>query len=146
MPFWNEKTLWEMSNEEWDCLCDRCGLCCLIKLRDADTKEVFYTSVACKLLDLDICQCKDYPNRYSKVPSCLELSPEKVYQYDWLPSTCAYRLVAMGLDLERWHPLISGNFESVHFAGISLRGSLLSEEDINMKDLFDYIVQVEPKP
>jgi uncharacterized protein len=144
-PFWKEKTLWEMNDEEWDSLCDRCGLCCLIKLRDADTREVFYTSIACKLLDLKICQCKDYPNRYSKVPSCLDLSPQQVYQYDWLPPTCAYRLVALGYDLNGWHHLISGNYECVHTAGITLRGSQVSEEEVDMSNLFDYIVQINPK-
>jgi uncharacterized cysteine cluster protein YcgN (CxxCxxCC family) len=138
--FWKHKSLWEMTQEEWELLCDRCGLCCLLKLRDADTDEVFYTSAACKLLDLDICQCKDYPNRYKKVPSCLNLTPRQVYQYEWLPSTCAYVKISRNQDLDWWHHLISGSMLTVHQAGISLRGRMISEDKINARELFDYVI------
>ena len=142
--FWKTKSLWELTKEEWELLCDRCGLCCLLKLRDADTEEVFYTSVACRLLDLDLCQCKDYPNRYTRVPSCLDLTPRQVFQYDWLPPTCAYVKISRSENLDGWHYLISGSTDTVHQAGISLRGRMISEEDINAKKLFDYVID-EPK-
>ena len=125
--FWKRKSLAEMSIAEWESLCDGCGLCCLNKLEDADTGEVATTSVACRWLDLGTCRCADYANRLSNVPDCISLTPARVRELDWLPASCAYRLVAEGDDLFWWHPLVSGDPEGVHRAGVSVRGRAVPE-------------------
>jgi uncharacterized cysteine cluster protein YcgN (CxxCxxCC family) len=127
IPFWQRKSLDEMTRKEWESLCDRCARCCLIKLQDADTDEVSYTDVACKLLDTESCTCSKYTQRSKLVPDCLSLTPDLVRELAWLPSTCAYRLVAEGQDLYWWHPLVSGDPETVHLAGVSVRGRCLPE-------------------
>jgi hypothetical protein len=126
-PFWKTKRLGEMTQAEWESLCDGCGKCCLHKLEDVDTGEVSYTNVACRQLDLGTCRCSHYDARKRLVPDCLVLTPEAVETMDWLPESCAYRLIAAGKDLAWWHPLVSGNPETVHQAGISVRGRAISE-------------------
>lgn len=118
-----------MSRQEWESLCDGCGKCCLHKLQDADTDEIFPTNVACRLLDVETCRCTDYSNRKVKVPDCVQLSPKTAGTLNWLPSTCAYRLIANGEDLPHWHPLVSGDSETVHVAGVSVRGRAVSETE-----------------
>lgn len=137
-PFWKTKTLEEMNRQEWESLCDGCGQCCMHKLRDDDTDELFLTSVACTLLDPKTAQCSNYPGRKKKVPDCIFLTPEIIHTVDWLPETCAYKLVAEGQDLYDWHPLISGNPDTVHEAGISVRGKIRAF-DHEMKDEQDYL-------
>lgn len=145
-PFWKTKTLEEMSPAEWESLCDGCGKCCLAKLEDEDTGEIHWTSVGCRLFDGATCRCTDYPNRLQKVPDCIGLTPEKVRSLSWLPSTCGYRLVAQGRDLFAWHPLRSGRSESVHEAGISMRGRLTAVETelAEPEDYFDHMLEEEP--
>ncbi len=126
-PYWRTKTLEEMTRAEWEALCDGCARCCLIKLEDDDTGEIAYTDIACRLLDIGTCRCTRYRRRLRLVPQCVELTPEEVRKLDWLPSTCAYRLVAEGRDLAWWHPLVSGDPETVHKAGISVRGRVVPE-------------------
>lgn len=126
-PFWRSKQLAEMTQEEWESLCDRCGRCCLHKLRDEDTNELSFTNVACRLLDLNTCQCSDYARRKRRVPDCVSLTPEALRDIDWLPPTCAYRRLRDGKDLLWWHPLVSGDPDTVHQAGISVRGRAISE-------------------
>ncbi len=127
--FWERKSLSEMTPEEWESLCDGCALCCMHKVEDEDSGEVFYTNLACRLLDTDSCRCTDYANRVKQVADCLSLTPGDKSAFEWLPATCAYRLLSRGEPLFDWHPLISGDPESVHAAGISVRGQVLSERD-----------------
>lgn len=123
-PFWKTKTLEEMTSEEWESLCDRCGRCCLMKLMDEDTNEVYYTDVVCSFFDTDKCQCRDYMNRQKEINDCVRLTPEEVRTLSWLPATCAYRLVKEGKPLYPWHHLRSGSFEMIHKAGISIKGKI----------------------
>lgn len=127
--YWKRKSLAEMNAGEWEGLCDGCALCCMHKLEDEATGEIFYTDVACKLLDLGSCRCGDYANRARRVADCLVLSVDRPQEFDWLPASCAYRRLARGQDLPAWHPLLTGDPESVHAAGISLRGAVVSERD-----------------
>ncbi|MSO91964.1 MAG: YcgN family cysteine cluster protein [Rhodospirillales bacterium] len=129
IPFWREKTLAEMTRDEWESLCDGCGKCCLGKVDDPKTGALRQTDVACRLLDPDTCRCSSYADRKRFVPDCVVLTPAKVATLSWLPGTCAYRLVAAGRDLYAWHPLVSGDSESVHRAGISVRGRMVSERE-----------------
>ena len=138
-PFWRRKTLAEMTRGEWESLCDGCAKCCLDKLQDEDTGEISYTEVACRLLDLGTCRCTDYANRKRFVPDCVVLTARTVARLTWLPSTCAYRLVSEGKDLEWWHPLVSGDPETVHRAGISVRGRAVPEALAG--DLEDHVVR-----
>ena len=159
LPFWRTKKMSEMTPHEWESLCDGCGRCCLNKLSDIDTGETVYTDVGCKLLNTQTCGCADYANRQKKVHDCVRLSWRNIRRLTWLPPTCGYVLVAEGKDLPWWHPLISGRADTVHEAGISVRGKVsASEVDVPDRDLVDYIVKwpvkwpkgsrgkVKPKP
>ncbi|WP_439496959.1 YcgN family cysteine cluster protein [Bosea sp. (in: a-proteobacteria)] len=140
-PFWRSKTLDEMSPQEWESLCDGCGRCCLVKLEDEDTGRIHATDIGCRLFDAGACRCKDYSARSTKVPDCVTLTPEAVRTLPWLPPTCAYRLIGEGRDLPWWHPLVSGDPETVVAAGISVRGRVFaSEEEIDEDDLPERIV------
>lgn len=141
LPFWKRKKLEEMTREEWESLCDGCARCCLYKLEDEDTGEIYYTRVVCRLLDTYRCRCTAYENRTTLMPTCLVLNPDMVRQLRWMPKTCAYRLVAEGKDLAWWHPLVSGDPNTVHEAGISVRWSTLAEKDVDMDNLEDYITE-----
>ncbi len=127
-PFWKTTPLAAMTVEQWESLCDGCGRCCLHKLRDEDTGELAFTRVACRLLDHQTCRCTNYADRQRIVPDCVALRPEDLSRIDWLPPSCAYRLVAEGQDLPSWHPLRTGDPDSVHRAGVSVRGRAVDEQ------------------
>lgn len=139
--FWETKTLAEMTPQEWELLCDGCGKCCLIGLEDADTGQIYLTDVACRLLDGATCRCRDYENRKAHVPDCVRLTPENVGELAWLPRTCAYRLIHQGEPLRPWHPLVSGDPESVHAAGISVRGKVRPEGRMKTRHLIKRITR-----
>jgi len=130
-----------MTPAEWEALCDGCGRCCLLKLEDADTAEVAFTRVGCRLLDPDTCRCGNYPLRKQLVPDCVVLTPANIAEIAyWMPETCAYRLLWQGQPLADWHPLVSGDPDSVHRAGISLRGRIVPEYEIDEDDLEDHLL------
>ena len=140
--FWKHKPLKSLTSEEWEALCDGCGKCCLNKLEDEDTGEVALTRIACRLLDDQSCKCGQYPIRHQFIPDCIVLKPSNIDENAyWMPKTCAYRLLWSGQPLFDWHPLISGNPETVHSANISVRGMILSEFDINEEDWEDHIIE-----
>ena len=141
-PFWQAKRLEEMSEAEWEALCDGCGKCCLNKIEDIETGAIAPTRVACRLLDLGSCRCADYPNRKRLVSDCIVLTPANVAEIPWMPKTCAYRRIAEGQGLAWWHRLVAGDDEAVHRAGISVRGRVVSERRIR-RPLEDYVVDWE---
>jgi uncharacterized cysteine cluster protein YcgN (CxxCxxCC family) len=140
--FWKEKSLKEMTVDEWEALCDCCGRCCLEKLEDEDTGEILYTCVACSLLDIDICRCTDYQNRHTRNPSCKILTPDSLEHYNWMPETCAYRLIMEGKDLPEWHPLISNDSEAIHTAEISVRDVAVPINHIDSDELGEFVIEL----
>jgi uncharacterized cysteine cluster protein YcgN (CxxCxxCC family) len=145
-PFWKTKTLEEMTPAEWESLCDGCGKCCMAKLEDEDTGKIHWTSVGCRLFDAGLCRCSDYEHRLERVEDCVQLTPENVRTLTWLPSSCAYRLLAEGQELRWWHPLVSGRPETVHEAGISMRGRVSASENelADTEEYFDHLLEFEP--
>lgn len=139
-PFWVRKSLTELTDSEWESLCDGCGKCCLHKLEDDESGELLFTAVACRLLDGDTCRCRDYAHRKARVPDCLTLRASDLEQLKWLPATCAYRLLYEGEGLPPWHHLVSGSRETVHEAHVSVRHRVISEEDVNDEDWDLYII------
>ena len=143
-PFWLTKTLDDMTPAEWESLCDGCGRCCLNKIEDEDTGAIHLTKVACKLLDLRSCQCRDYPHRKVHVPDCIQIDPAQVRSLSWLPDSCGYRRVEERRGLDWWHPLVSGSPDTVHEAGISLRGWAKSERTIKAENFSRYLIEDFP--
>ena len=138
-PFWEIKSLTEMNPGEWESLCDGCGLCCLVRFEDEDSGEVIPTRVHCKLFDSDLCRCTDYENRKQHVPDCIKLTPGNIQELQWMPPSCAYRRLDEGKPLPAWHPLITGDPESVHKAGVSIRGQTLNENELaEPEDALEY--------
>lgn len=138
--FWEQKALSDMDPQEWEALCDRCGRCCLVKIEDQDSGDLFYTNVVCKYLDSRRCRCTNYRERSELVPDCIKVTPEVAYNETWLPDTCAYRLLAEGKPLYDWHPLLSGDPDSVHDAGISVRDRVVSERHVHPDELAEHLV------
>jgi len=141
-PYWRRKTLDQMTLQEWESLCDGCGKCCLVKLEDEDTGKIHYTDVACALLDTGACRCTDYGNRQQRIPDCVTLTPENINRVkNWMPSSCAYRLLADGKPLPDWHHLECGDTQAVHHARKSVRGRCVTETGIEIDDLPARIVR-----
>jgi len=140
--FWETTDLASLDEAQWEALCDGCARCCLQKLADADTGDVYYTDVACGLLDIATCRCTDYSRRRHRMPACIQLTPERVLSSPWLPATCAYRLRALGRPLPRWHHLISGNRNDVHASGASIRGKAVSMADPTDADLMARVIEM----
>ncbi|OIQ32267.1 MAG: hypothetical protein BM562_05190 [Alphaproteobacteria bacterium MedPE-SWcel] len=139
--FWEKKPLRQLSPREWEALCDGCGKCCLNKLEDEDTGEVALTRVACRLLDDNSCQCAHYETRHSFIPECIVLRPDNLDTHAyWMPQTCAYRRLWEGKSLPEWHPLLTGDPDSVHREGVSVRGITVSEFDVPLEEWEDYII------
>jgi uncharacterized cysteine cluster protein YcgN (CxxCxxCC family) len=138
--FWEQLPLDQLNPEQWEALCDGCGRCCLQKFKNATTGKIYYTWVACYLLDIQTCRCCDYHQRHILVADCVELTPGNIKRLHWLPRTCAYRLVAQGKRLPEWHPLISNDPQSVHQAGISIRHKAISEVLVHPEDMEAYII------
>ena len=137
--FWETKSLNQMTKVEWESLCDGCGKCCLHKLEDIDTGEVSVSNVSCSFLDQTSCKCKDYNNRNENVPDCIQLDLKNLKKLDWLPSTCAYRLIDEGESLHDWHHLISGSSETIHERGMSVRDCSVNES--SLKNVEEYILE-----
>lgn len=137
--WWQEKSLTEMNTQEWESLCDGCARCCLIKLQDDDTDEIYLTNVACQYLDLDQCRCQEYVNRRVLVPTCVRLTPDNIEaELYYMPDTCAYKLIWQGLDLPEWHPLKGGNTQQ---SGMSISSFAILENQVNEDDLEDHIIE-----
>ncbi|ATO33236.1 hypothetical protein DZA65_02251 [Dickeya dianthicola] len=129
-PFWETQTLEQMSDDEWEALCDGCGRCCLHKLIDEDTDQLYFTNVACNQLNIKSCQCRNYARRFEYEPDCIKLTRENLLSFDWLPETCAYRLIHEGKGLQPWHPLLSGSKAAMHQQRISVRNIAVRESEV----------------
>ena len=139
--FWRSKTLEQMTETEWESLCDGCALCCLHKVEDEDTEEVFYTTVVCNLLDTNTCRCTQYERRSELVPNCVKLRPEDVSEFHWLPPSCSYRLLYEGHQLPAWHPLETGSERSVLEANASVLSYYeVKDNEISENEIIDYII------
>ncbi len=139
-PFWKTKTLEEMTPSEWESLCDGCAKCCVHKIEDEDSGKVYFTNVACRLLDINTCQCQDYEHRSEEVKDCLPLTPQMVREVGWLPESCAYRRLAEGRGLAWWHPLISEDKNTIHLADVSVCGKVIPEKMVDLSRLEDWVV------
>lgn len=140
LPFWKTKALNELTREEWESLCDGCARCCIVKFQDEDSGHIYHTNVVCEYLDVYHCRCTRYAERSVLVPTCVTLTPKLAAELEWMPETCAYRLLAEGKPLPLWHPLVCGDPNAVHKAGISVRGKVVSGKDVEDEDLPDYVV------
>ena len=136
--FWKTKSLKEMTKAEWESLCDHCGVCCLHSVQNGKTGKIMHLAISCQYLDESVCQCLVYECRSLIAENCIELSPDKIRQMNWLPYTCAYRSLAEGRKLEWWHPLVSGDANTVHEVGISVQEKVLSGKCIHPEDLKHY--------
>ncbi|MCP5085916.1 MAG: YcgN family cysteine cluster protein [Rhodobacteraceae bacterium] len=140
--FWKKKPLVDLNRQEWEALCDGCGKCCVLKLEDEDTGAVHYTDVACRLFDADTCSCGNYPLRKQLVAGCVVLTPENIERNaHWMPKTCTYRLLQESKPLPDWHPLLTGDLRSTDAAGMSVRGRVCAEYEVDEQDLEDHVLE-----
>ena len=145
-PFWKTKTLEEMTPEEWEAVCDGCAKCCLVKLEDEDTGDIAYTRLHCRLLDGNTCRCSNYAKRKQLVPDCVTLTPKAISEIKWMPDTCAYKLLQKGEPLPPWHHLVSGDQQTIHDTGHSVRGRTRSEDEVDEEDLDDWVIDWDGNP
>ena len=138
--FWKGKTLEQLSPEEWEALCDGCGQCCLYKLEDEESGDLYLTNVVCRFLDHKSCQCRVYKERHQAVPTCVQLTPQNVLELKWIPPTCAYKLIAEGRELPAWHPLICGERQSLQKSEFFVGDRVISETEVDMDDLENYVI------
>ncbi len=138
--FWKNKSFDAFSKEEWEAICDHCGLCCLLKFIDEDTEELVFTYIACQYFNTEACTCTDYPSRSINVPSCISMTPEKAKNLNFLADSCAYKLLAEGKELPWWHHLISGSYETINEAGISVKGKAVPEQNIHQDDFHQFFI------
>ena len=139
-PFWENTPLDQMSQEEWESLCDGCGRCCLQKLEDEDSGEVVYTHLVCHIYDMEKNCCSDYPNRHKRVPRCVKLTPQLIGEFHWLPSTCTYRILSEGGGLPLWHPLINSDPKAMQLAGIFISGKVLPEQIVAEDEWEEHVI------
>ncbi|MBZ9560398.1 MULTISPECIES: YcgN family cysteine cluster protein [unclassified Modicisalibacter] len=142
--FWERYPLAELDGAEWEALCDGCGRCCLLKLEDEESGDIATLDLACQLLDIGACHCSDYPNRSARVPGCVPLTLARIEEFRWLPGSCAYRRLSEGRGLAEWHPLVSGDRDSVRRAGISVAPFAVSETTVPEAEWEDHIIDVLP--
>ena len=139
--FWQTKSLKQLDSREWEALCDGCAKCCLVKLEEYDSGEIFHTNVTCELLDIETCKCSNYEGRHSVVNDCINLNQDNIHTLGWLPKSCSYRLIADGKGLPDWHYLVSGSSQTVHSYGASLQGWVVPELDVSDDDIEDHIIR-----
>ncbi|MBV1908955.1 MAG: YcgN family cysteine cluster protein [Kangiellaceae bacterium] len=139
--FWENTPFDELNPKQWEQICDGCAQCCAHKLQDDETDEIFLTNIVCQHLDMKKCQCSVYGNRHVHVPDCIKITPENANRLNWIPDTCGYRLLANGKPLPEWHPLVTGEQESTHLSNMSVTGKVISETDIDIDELEDYLVE-----
>ncbi|MDG1820023.1 MAG: YcgN family cysteine cluster protein [Porticoccaceae bacterium] len=140
-PWWEATSLADMTDSQWESLCDGCAKCCLVKLEDYDSAEIYYTNVTCQLLDTETCRCSDYAGRHKIVDDCIKLDRNNINTLSWLPKSCSYRLIADGKPLPDWHHLRTGDAEMIHAYGASLRGRVVSELEVKEDDIEDHIIK-----
>jgi len=138
-PFWETKTLKQMSKAEWESLCDGCGKCCIVLLDEEETGVLYETNIACQLFDPETRRCSDYKNRAKRVPDCVQLTPDCIEKLQWMPKSCAYRRLAKGEGLPKWHPLVTGDPKSTARAGKAVKKSLVREQDVDEEDVWDHV-------
>ncbi len=140
-PWWEAVSLADMNDTQWESLCDGCAKCCLVKLEDYDSADIYHTNVTCQLLDTESCRCSDYTGRHKVVDDCIKLDRNNINTLAWLPKSCSYRLLAAGHPLPEWHHLRSGDREMIHRYGASLRGKVVSELEVRDEDIEDHIIK-----
>ena len=131
IPFWEAKQLDEFTPEEWESLCDGCAKYCRFQFEDEDAKQLLQTDVVCGLLDLKNCRCTDYANRKTRVPDCIQITPDNILSLNWMPDSCSYRQLALGNSLADWHPLVTGKADSTLTSGNSVQGRVVSANDVD---------------
>ena len=140
-PFWKTKSLHQMTEQEWESLCSGCGICCLHRFYHKKTGKTFFTSIACKFLDLENCHCMVYETRFQMEPDCEKITTDNLATLKWLPKTCGYRCAVEGRDLVWWHPLVSGDAKTVHQSGASMRNKFVSEQDVHPGEVLKYMIK-----
>ncbi|MFT2111584.1 YcgN family cysteine cluster protein [Marinomonas sp. 2405UD68-3] len=133
-PFWKTTKLEDMTSDEWESICDGCGKCCLQKIEDTDTQEIFFTRLSCAQLNIKTCQCSVYSTRQEVVPNCITLTPDSIDQFKWLPDSCSYRVLQSTGELPNWHPLIVGSQKEMVLQGLTVTKYAENETTVDEED------------